>query len=412
VVEFWLGAALLVAVAAVFLLFPERFVRARRVNSQLDSNRDWYAQRRAELEQEAGDADPLLQDARLRILEEASAEQAGESAAPGAQLQPVWLLLPLLVLAVGLYWKLGASADVQLARELQTLDENSSEAEYRAVMLQVEDRVRQRPDNFYYQAMLGRFYMNQADYGRARQLYLDLAERAPDDAGALALAAQAGFLANDRELDADSQVLAERALAIDPHQRTALGLLGMVSYERGEYQAAINYWRRLIVMEDPASPSAQMIQGVIARAEAALAAGGGAAEEPHAVASTAPSQPAAATGLGLTVQLELPEGARAGAGDTVFVFARNPAVDSRMPVAVQRLTVAQLPVTLRLDDGNSMAGQKISELPEVLLVARVSPSGQPGESFATFLGELGPLPPDSGQTTHRLVLRPAAGGDS
>jgi cytochrome c-type biogenesis protein CcmH len=203
-------------------------------------------------------------------------------------------------------------------------------------------------------------------------------------------------------------MLAERALSIDPHQRTALGLLGMAAYENAQYQAAIGYWQRLLVMEDPQSSSAQMIEGVIARAQAALA-GDGAGASPHmAAAGTGQPEPAdttATAGAGIQLRLELAPGSEVNGSDTVFIFARNPAVESRMPVAVQKLTVAQLPLTLRLDDSNSMAGQKLSELKQVIVVARVSPSGRPDAQSASYQAELGPLQPAADGTVHALVLR-------
>ncbi len=406
-IEFWAGSALLLGLAAVFLLFPTVFLRARKVGNQADSNRDWFERRKLELSVDIGaDDGDLLRDAQLRMLEDAAG--SSDAAAERQDSSPVTLalalLLPLALLVAVMYWQLGAAPDVQLARTLEGFTGDSSEEDYRALMLMVEERAGQRPDNLHYQAMLGRFYMNAGDYGRARTLYVKLAQQVPGDASALALAAQASYLAADRELDDDSQLLAERALSVDPHQRTALGLLGMASYEKGQYQAAISYWRRLLVMEDPDSSSAQMIAGVIARAEGALA-GVDVAANPHA----APAAPAAVdNSAGISVRLELAAGSEAAPTDTVFLFARNPALQTRMPVAVQRLTVAELPITLRLDDSNSMAGQLISQLAQVTIVARVTPGGQPGEEFATLQGELSALKPDTSEQVHRLLLEPLA----
>jgi len=402
VTEFWAGSALLLGLAAVFLLFPALFLRARKVASQADSNRDWFERRKVELSADTGSPAPeLLKDAQLRVLQDAAGSDA--DAPVHSDSRPTTLalalLLPLALLVAALYWQLGAAPDVQLARNLQGFSADSGEEDYRALMLMVEDRAGQRPDNLHYQAMLGRFYMNAADYGRAKTLYVRLAEQVPGDASALALAAQASYLAADRQLDNDSQLLAEQALSVDPHQRTALGLLGMVSYEKGQYQAAISYWRRLLVMEEPESSGAQMIAGVIARAEAALAG---------EVAPPASAPAPVNTGAGISVRLELAAGSEVAPTDTVFLFARNPAVQSRMPVAVQRLTAAELPVTLRLDDSNSMAGQLISQLEQVTIVARVTPGGQPGEEFATLQGELSALQPDTSEQVHRLLLEPLA----
>mgnify|MGYP003382147537 CR=1 FL=1 len=106
------------------------------------------------------------------------------------------------------------------------------------------------------------------------------------------------------------------------------------------------------------------------------------------------------------MRVALPEGAAVAATDTVFVLARNALSDSRMPIAVQRLQVGQLPLTLRLDDGNSMAGQKLSATESVLVVVQVSPDGTPGEAGATWLGQAGPLTPSLDQSPQEILLQP------
>lgn len=449
--SFWPGALFLLLLAAVFLLLPGLFLRRRSREGVLASNRDWYRQREAELEGKLTDSgvDPgqreeLLQDARLRLLDDtaagdpaagdpaagdpaagdAAAADAAAADAADAALAPAtagrwWVLslvLSLAAISLLLYGQLGAAPDVVLKQQLDSFSDDGSEADWRRLMLRVEDRAMARPDNLYYQAMLGSFYMEEGDYQRAASLYRELAERAPNDAGAAARAAQAGYLAAGRKLNQQDQLLAERALSISPHQRTALGLLGMAAYEQGQYQAAIGYWRRLLAVEDPESSAAQMIQGIIARAEAAL--GGAPGPEstvapgapPHAVAGGTAAQtdstPLVSGRTGVTLRLELAQGVRAAPGDTVFVFARNAAIDTRMPVAARRLTAAELPITLRLDDASSMAGQKISELAAIDVVARVSPNGQPGEQHATLQASITDLSPGPGEQVHTLVLKP------
>ncbi|MFV0278218.1 MAG: tetratricopeptide repeat protein [Parahaliea sp.] len=212
-------------------------------------------------------------------------------------------------------------------------------------------------------------------------------------------------------LDATSQRMAEQALAIDPHQRTALGLLGMVSFEQGHYRAAIQYWERLRATDHPGSESERMIAGVIAQARAQLGEGEAASTAGDPGDNGQATQAAStSSGAGVNIRVSLPTGASVNPGDTVFVLARNPDSGSRMPIAVQRLQAAQLPLTLRLDDSNSMAGQKLSEAPKVVVVVQVSPTGQPGEANASWLGEGGPLVPgeDVGQPVE-IVLRARSG---
>jgi len=62
-------------------------------------------------------------------------------------------------------------------------------------------------------------------------------------------------------------------------------------------------------------------------------------------------------------------------GATVFIFARIPG-GPPMPVAVERLRLAEIPATVTLDDTSSpMPTQTLSDLSEVEVLARLSASG-------------------------------------
>ncbi|TXS95581.1 cytochrome C biogenesis protein [Parahaliea maris] len=387
---FILACAGLVLLSGLFYLFPSR--RGSGAQELERANFEWYRLRQQELAEQGDDA--LDDDARLRLLEEEQARAANKSEPmPESRRFPGWLLLPVVAVGSGaLYYLLGAAPDVLLNARLQQLDETATATEVYSVMSAVEQRSSQRPDNLHYRALLGRYYMGQEEYVQAADTYTAMAEAAPGDAYALAYAAQARYLAAGRVLDGESQRMAEAALAINPHQRTALGLLGMVSFESGQYRAAIQYWERLRATEQPGSESDNMIAGVIAQARERLGEAPEEAVEP-AAAPVASGESVASAGV--TVHVSLPAGASVNPDDTVFVLARNPTSGSRMPIAVQRLRAAQLPMTLRLDDRHSMAGQKISTSDEVIVVVQVSPSGQPGESNASWLGQGGPLQPSA-----------------
>lgn len=408
---FILACAGLVLLSGLFYLMPSG--RAGGADADLErANVEWYRLRQQELAAEGADA--LQDDARLRLLED---EQQAGSAAPVPERQsfPVWLLLPLVaVMSSGFYYLLGGAPDVMISQQLQSLDDQSTPEQMQALMDAVEVRSAQRPENLDYVALLGRYYMGREDYSRAAQTYASLAREVPEDAYALASAAQAEYLAAGRQLSSQARLRAEQALAIDPHQRTALGLLGMASFEQQQYRAAMDYWQRLLAVETPDSESARMIAGVIQMARQRLVdAGELPAQQAPALAQAgdgAPVQqgestPGEAT-PGVTVEVSLPEGATVAATDTVFILARNAASDSRMPIAVQRLQAGQLPVTLRLDDSNSMAGQKLSATESVLVVVQVSPTGTPGEAGATWLGQAGPLAPSADLSPLQILLQP------
>jgi cytochrome c-type biogenesis protein CcmH len=376
---FVLACAALVALSGLFYLLPGR--RQGGADEDLArANIEWFRLREAELAKEGGDV--LQEDARLRLLEDEQQTVAPPQRS-GSQSFPVWILLPLL----------------------EALDEAGTPAQMQTLMGDIEARAAQRPGNLDYVALLGRYYMGQEDYAQAEETYGDLVREAPEDAHALAYAAQAAYLAAGRQLSSQARLRAEQALAIDPHQRTALGLLGMASFEQQQYQAAITYWQRLLASEPAGSEGANMISGVIEAARQRLAAAGGQLPAGDIVSAAGPAESGEPT-PGVTVRVALPEGASLAASDTVFVLARNAASDSRMPIAVQRLQAGQLPVTLRLDDSNSMAGQKLSATESVLVVVQVSPDGRPGEATATWLGQAGPLAPTLDLAPRDILLQP------
>ncbi|MFN2289418.1 MAG: c-type cytochrome biogenesis protein CcmI [Chromatocurvus sp.] len=379
---FFTGSAILLALAALFVLRPGRRGRVRELS---EANLDWYALRLRELEIDGNDT--LREDARLRMLEdmpasgqpvpEAGTAQPGHS---GRRLPVLWLWVPVVLVAAVLYWQLGAAGDVTISQRLNSLDENTADADIDALMAAVESRLEARPDNRDYLALLGRYHMTRGNHAAAEEAYGTLADKAPTDARAAAMAAQASYLSAGRELTADAQRLAERALSIDPLQRTALGLLGMAAFEQSQYRAAINYWQRLREIEDPGSPGAEMLDDVIATARDRL---GDDVADPAVAASGTDK---AGGDRALLVRIERPTDASLSDADTVFILARGAQSQSRMPIAVQRLRGADLPATVRLDDSNSMAGQTLSGAGPLRVFVQVSPNGTPGAENASFTG--------------------------
>lgn len=387
----------LVLLSGLFYLLPPR-ARPAATTQRSELNFAWYRLRERELA-ESGETE-LLQDVQLRLLEDVPGDSTDSEVERGSF--PRWILLPLVALAsFALYYQLGAAPDVEISRQLKTLDQQSSPEQIQAFMQALESRSQARPENLDYKALLGRFYMNQNDFRRAAQTYTALASEAPD-AQILAYAAQAQYLADDRQLSDKAKMLAEQALSLNPHQRTALGLLGMASFEQGQYRAAISYWERLIAMEPDGSESSVMIKGIVEQARIKLG------ETGASMAEAVPAeQPAAVESVGVTVRVSAPQGESVGASSTVFILARAANSDSRMPIAVTRLQGSDLPIVLRLDDRNSMAGQKLSEVESIVVVVQVSPDGRPGEANATWLGSAGPMAPSLDEQPLEIELRPA-----
>ena len=85
----------------------------------------------------------------------------------------------------------------------------------------------------------------------------------------------------------------------------------------------------------------------------------------------------------MQVSLDDALASQVGPNDMLFVFAKAEN-GPPMPLAVQRLAAASLPITIRLDDSMGMVeGMVLSRFPRVVVEARISKSGnaqaQPGD---------------------------------
>ena len=147
---------------------------------------------------------------------------------------------------------------------------------------------------------------------------------------------------------------------------------------------------------DPAAAAKRPAEGPSAEAESASAG------QTQGQGSTS-----AADSGGLQVRAEL-DPALAGRyppNTTVFIFARA-ASGPPMPLAVQRTTLGQLPVAVQLDDSMAMMpAMQLSNFPQVIVGARVSPSGQAMPRPGDLEGEIGPVSNASDETIRILIDR-------
>ncbi|MCE9640738.1 MAG: c-type cytochrome biogenesis protein CcmI, partial [Betaproteobacteria bacterium] len=200
-------------------------------------------------------------------------------------------------------------------------------------------------------------------YERAAAILKDNADLLADYADALAMA-------QGRRLDGKPLQIIERALQIDPMQWKALALAGTAAFERKDYRKAIGYWEKL---QSQAPQGSEFARQVGANIEEARELGGIkplARAEPKADAKA--QKQAAGASVDGTVTLSRELAGKAAPTDTVFVFAR--AVEGpRMPLAIVRFQVKDLPAKFHLDDSLAMSPEmKLSKFPDVVIGARVS----------------------------------------
>ncbi len=381
-IDFWLAAGLLLLVALSFLLIPVlRERRAQREEDRTALNVALYQERVAELQaqQAEGVLDAAqLDSGRAEAARELLADTEGAVAPRVSRLgKPLPLLAAVLVpvLGLGLYLHFGAADKVELTREFAQAPQSMEEMTQR-----LERAVAAQPDSAEGLYFLGRTYMAQdrpADAAKMFERAANLAGRQPELLGQWA---QAQYFADGKKWSKQIQKLTDEALRADPKEVTSLGLLGIAAFEGERYQEAIDYWNRLLAQLPPDDNSRVALQGGIERAAERLKASGGKVAEAAAPKSAL-----------LTVSVDLASDLKSKVqpGDSVFIFARATS-GPPAPLAAKRLTVADLPVTVELGDADAMMPQlKLSNFPEVQLVARISRAGQP--TAGEWIGRSGPV---------------------
>jgi cytochrome c-type biogenesis protein CcmH len=237
---------------------------------------------------------------------------------------------------------------------------NSEQIE--AMIEKLSVRLKERPDDADGWAMVGRSY---AVLGRHDQALR------PDDAVLLADYADALAVTNGRNLEGEPSRLIAQALKIDPNNLKALSLAGTAAFDRKDFAGALRDWEKMTQIA-PDSQFAQQIQSGID--EARKLKGGGSAT-PVASQPAGSSPAIGETTISGTVTLSAALAARAGPEDTLFVFAR-PAEGARMPLAILRKQVKDLPLTFTLDDSMAMSpAARLSSAKRVVVGARISKGG-------------------------------------
>jgi len=393
-VETLLIPLMLIVLAVFFLLSPVMMNRSLQRSSRSGVNIEFFKSRLSELESDRArgilDDDEFEQlkiELERRLLDEADSGHTAPSAHVKTSFKTAIMLALLIpIVAVVVYQQTGAKADWDIAQtlknmRLQTADGEAAETDVKQLIRQVEERLEQRPDNGSYLMLLANQQMGLRNYPAAAAAYQRLRTIYPDDASVLAQYAQAMYLSSDRTLTTKVTDMAELALRQDPQQPTVLSMLGMAHFEQGDYQRAIDYWQRLLPSLGPVSPNRKIIMAGIEQAKSRLGSSD----------TSSIDRPDVIKNASIQLSVSIDEGIIASSDSVVFVFARS-ASGPRMPLAVAKLTVADLPVILTLDDSMAMApGLNLSSQKEIEVVARIAKNGIANPGPGDIEGRVGPI---------------------
>lgn len=397
----WLGILALLVLALGFVTWPAWHRRAR-VTPALDQrggNIRAYQTRLAELEAErdtgvlsVDDFNTLHAELQTTLLDDVGTQPS--PAAQTVQAAPVRgvgfaLAGVLVVVSLALYERWGAHTQLAQAEQLQALrqvaEQGGSPEQVESLLSSLREHLESAPDDVQGWSTLAGTYMNLSRFAQAEQAFRALAaalERVGQDAApAWGLAAQAALFDSQGRPTPAVLGAIDEALKRNPDELNARGLLGVLAFEAGQYVHAEKHWGRILEIA-PDHPQRATLEAGIARAREAQGI-------PAALAAPAP---AVASGA-VTVQVDIDPALRDGLDPqtTLFVFARD-AEGGPMPLALSRHRVADLPLTITLDDRMAMMPDaRLSSASRVLLVARVSFSGQASARTGDLQGFSEPL---------------------
>lgn len=384
---FWILCALLILVALLFVVLPlwrgtKKSNAVLRDTANLEIFRDQIAEMDADLRN--GLLTPELYEQGKRelqsfMLEEVKEEQ-GAAILPANPLKKLAIALAAILplFTVGLYWKIGNHNALEPQASMATMS-GSSGVNLPEATKKLEEKVAQNPNDGESLLLLARSYSEMERYSDAVGAYEKLTKIVTDEAWIWADYADMLAMVHGQKLAGPPTKLIEKALALDPNLPKGLALAGSAAMERGDYPAAVRHWERLLKGLAPGSEDAKMIEGGLQQAREFLAqANGGKAPMLEKIVPEREPAPAASAGkeaISGTVTLSAALKAQASPTDTVFVLARA-AQGPKMPLAILRKQVQDLPIEFMLDDNMAMAPQmKLSNFDEVVVVARVSKSG-------------------------------------
>jgi cytochrome c-type biogenesis protein CcmH len=397
-------------VAVVILIYPLLRARSSAAIAYKDSNLGLYDDKLAELEADLGEGRidheqyqsarqeidrELLLDIPTESRETASIHYASEvKRQPGLALM-ISVFLPMVALLV--YMKLGmhASTDMQHAQaqaqaRVQTQTQQPGKAGSLEDMTRsLAQRLQQNGGSQEEWAMLGRAYKHLGQYVMSVEAFEQANKMAPN-AQLMIEQTESMALANNQRFTPEARALVMRALEMEPDNLNVLWFAGVAEFQAGNYRNSIEHLSRLSdeAKKDPEVERSLRLYIDKAR-NALVAAGEDIPTTDEIMGAPTISGDVAASGASVQVKVDISSEVRSrfNPGDAVFVYAKA-AAGPKMPLAAQRLTLAQLPATVTLDDSMAMMeGMNMSAFGSVVISARVTTTGSAIAKAGDYIGQ-------------------------
>jgi cytochrome c-type biogenesis protein CcmH len=402
--QLWIILILMLLVASVFFLLP--WIKARKSvvsinnNQLLEENIRLFNEQLVDLEsqQKTGrinetEYQTLKLELERNLLQTCNSLNQDQS---GNTLSKVnlgyFVLIIIFSLSVFLLYRhLGASDDLHIMQ----LQKVKQEADYQDMLLnklpdlsrstelisELEDHLKSNKENLQYWFLLARLASERKDYTKSINAYQEILKRDQTSGMIMAELAQVMFLQSNNQITEEAGQLATKALALEPRNTTALGLLGIQEFSKKNYVKAIEYWQKAVDVLGANSDAGVGLAMGIEKAKMLYVAEVG----------THDSLDKALTGISIQLEVSVAANVTAKPDQLVYVYARG-WQGSKMPLAITRIKFSELPAKVTLTEAMAMSpAATLATAAQIELVARISEDGTAIAKTGDWQASQGPI---------------------
>lgn len=401
--SFWVAIVFMLLVAIAILVFP--LLKARNIKSiaYRDSNLLLHEEKLKELDADLAEGridqeqyKVARQELDRELLADVSAESADTAAlsySTPANRQPalalsITVFLPTIALLVYIQLGMHANSDMHTAandpatQKMPTVEEMTEK---------LGNKLRAQGGETQEWAMLGRAYKHLGRYADSAEAFATAASMEPNPQIMLEQA-EALALKNGQQFDAKARELTLDALNMEPDNVNALWFAGVAEFQFANYRQSFEHLSKLAAVSGTDDELNKSIRFYLEKSREQLIASGESVPSIEEILPTVVTAPEkiASNVVELRVMVDVSDAVRQkfSGSDSVFVYAKA-AQGPKLPLAVQRMTLAELPATIVLDDNMAMVeGMNLSAFPSVVVSARVTKSGSAIAQRGDYIGQV------------------------
>jgi len=284
----------------------------------------------------------------------------------------IWVLaLALPMASIGLYFQVGEYQVIENPALAAIAQPNNQTSQMDMTLDQmvevVKERLQKNPDDARGWFVLGKTMMEKGSFDKAVTAFQRTLDLTGDqESNVLFSLADALSMQNDGLMMGEPEAIIQQGLKVSPQDPTGLWLAGLAAEQRQDYKASFDYMAKLLPLVANSAESISEVKRFIALLQD---------QDPTLI--VLPKESIQNPNVKVSVSLADEFKTQVVSNNVVFIYAKA-ASGPPMPLAVKRLAVSDLPITVELSDADAMMpSMMLSSFEDIIIGARVSKSGNP-----------------------------------